>query len=57
MEIHIAENAGFCFGVERATRELERELASSKGQRRVITLGRIIHNVRYTEKITEMGAR
>ncbi len=56
MEIHIAENAGFCFGVERATRELERELASSKGQRRVITLGRIIHNERYTEKITQMGA-
>ncbi len=56
MEIHIAENAGFCFGVERATRELERELASSNGKRRVITLGRIIHNERYTEKITQMGA-
>ncbi len=56
MEIHIAENAGFCFGVERATRELERELAASNGKRRVITLGRIIHNERYTEKITKMGA-
>ena len=56
MEIHIAENAGFCFGVERATKELERELASSNGKRRVITLGKIIHNERYTEKITKMGA-
>jgi len=58
MEIHIAENAGFCFGVERATRELEKELVSSESgkKRHVITLGRIIHNERYTEKITKMGA-
>jgi len=56
MEIHIAENAGFCFGVERATRELEKELASANGKRTVITLGRIIHNERYTEKIAKMGA-
>ncbi len=57
MEIHIAENAGFCFGVERATRELERELAESDGNRTVITLGRIIHNERYTEMISKMGAK
>ena len=59
MEIHIAENAGFCFGVERATKELERELAAAKeldGKRHVITLGRIIHNERYIEKIRQMGA-
>lgn len=55
MEIHIAKNAGFCFGVERATRELEKELASAGGKRHVITLGKIIHNERYTEKITRMG--
>ncbi len=56
MEIHIAESAGFCFGVERATKALERELGEAAGKRKVITLGRIIHNERYMEEIIRQGA-
>ena len=60
MSIRIAEHAGFCFGVKRATGELERELErvasdpAEKG-RRVCTLGRIIHNDLYVNAIKAKG--
>ena len=47
--IRVAENAGFCFGVRRATDTIE-ELIKSKGQGDVIcTLGKLIHNDQYNE--------
>ena len=60
MSIRIAEHAGFCFGVKRATGELERELdraAADPGEkgRRVCTLGRIIHNDNYISTIKSRG--
>jgi len=60
MSIRIAEHAGFCFGVKRATGELERELdrvaadPAEKG-RRVCTLGRIIHNDVYVNAVKARG--
>ena len=47
--IRIAKNAGFCFGVKRATGIVE-ELIKSKTENDVIcTLGKLIHNEQYNE--------
>ncbi len=56
MSVTIAKHAGFCFGVKRATGELEAEIARYRGSgRRIFTLGRIIHNDYYVEKILAAG--
>jgi len=55
LNIRIAEHAGFCFGVKRATGELEREIARAENGRRVCTLGKIIHNEHYIDSIRAMG--
>lgn len=58
MNIKIAEHAGFCFGVRRATKALEEELSRAETDgRKVFTLGRIIHNNNYIESIIKKGAR
>ncbi len=57
MNITIAEHAGFCFGVKRATGELEREIECAEDGRRILTLGRIIHNDSYIKQIEERGVR
>jgi len=57
MSIRIAEHAGFCFGVKRATGELEREIKEYGGSRKIYTLGRIIHNDHYVEEIKSLGVR
>lgn len=49
MKIEIAASAGFCFGVRRATKTLEDEIAS--GSRTVYTLGRLIHNDGYNRSL------
>ena len=54
MTIRIAEHAGFCFGVRRATDTLEREIAEHP-ERHIYTLGRIIHNDKYIAGIKEKG--
>ena len=55
MKIEIAASAGFCFGVRRATKTLEDEIAS--GSRTVYTLGRLIHNDGYNRSLEERGVR
>ncbi len=56
MSVTIAKHAGFCFGVKRATGELEAEIQRYRGSgRRILTLGRIIHNDYYMEKILADG--
>ena len=59
MNIRIAEYAGFCFGVRRATGELEEEIQHvaehPEEQRRICTLGRIIHNDRYMDWVHSQG--
>ena len=58
MIIRVADNAGFCFGVKRATGALEKEIESaalSGAGRRICTLGRIIHNDRYVSEIKSRG--
>lgn len=52
MEIKIATNAGFCFGVRRAVEMAEKAL--KKGQK-VYCLGQLIHNQQVIEKLEQKG--
>lgn len=53
MEIIVAENAGFCFGVERA---LELVMGERKRtQAPIMTLGPLIHNPQVVERLREQG--
>ena len=53
--ITVAKNAGFCFGVKRATDTIE-ELIRTKSEGDVIcTLGKLIHNQQYIEFLEENG--
>ena len=54
MKVRIAENAGFCFGAKRATDMAE---AAIKGEGRLFTLGRLVHNDVYNAYLKEQGVR
>lgn len=51
----IAENAGFCFGVGRATAAVEKEMAAPAPGERIFTLGRLIHNNDYNDRLKAGG--
>lgn len=53
MKITLAESAGFCFGVKRATDTLESLINAGKGK--IFTYGDIIHNPQYLQKMREAG--
>ena len=55
MKITVAKNAGFCFGVRRATDSLEAAIASRKEGERIFTLGTLIHNDTYNQMLKEQG--
>lgn len=52
MKITLAETAGFCFGVDRAVKTLER---LSESDEKVCTLGPIIHNPQVVEHFKQKG--
>ena len=52
MSVTLAKTAGFCFGVSRAVELVEQ---AAKEQRRVYTLGPIIHNRHVVERFEAMG--
>ena len=54
MKIKVAENIGFCFGVNRAIDIVEKLLDEGK---RVCTYGPIIHNKQLVDELSEKGAR
>ena len=54
MEIIVAKNAGFCFGVNRAVELVEQSAASGK---QVATLGPIIHNRHVVAKFEGLGVK
>ena len=56
MNVEIAKNAGFCFGVKRATDRLENALSEQSGER-IYTLGNLIHNDVYNRQLAEQGVR
>ena len=55
IEITVAENAGFCFGVRRATQSLENAIDSARAGERIFTLGALIHNDTYNEMLSARG--
>ena len=50
--VTVAKNAGFCFGVARATKAVESEMANHPAGERIFTLGRLIHNEDYNRRLT-----
>ncbi len=57
MLIAVSENAGFCFGVRRATDAVE-ALVRERGEGEVIcTLGKLIHNEQYNTYLEKNGVR
>ena len=55
MKVTVAKNAGFCFGVKRATDRLEDALRSAQKGETVYTLGHLIHNETYNESLRRRG--
>ena len=55
--ITIAKNAGFCFGVSRATAAVEKAMAEKRSGERIYTLGRLIHNDTYNRRLETGGVR
>lgn len=53
-EIIVAENAGFCFGVDRAVKIVYNILDEGK---KVVTYGEIIHNKDVTNELSEKGVK
>ena len=56
-EVIVAKNAGFCFGVARATAAVEKEMADPVPGERIFTLGRLIHNDTYNRRLEAGGVR
>ena len=54
--VTVGEGSGFCFGVRRAAESLEGKLSNKKPGERVFTLGKLIHNDVYIERLKRMGA-
>ena len=55
MEITIAKNAGFCFGVRRATDSLEAAIEAKTSDEKIYTLGHLIHNKPYNDELSRKG--
>ena len=53
--IEISKNAGFCFGVRRATDIVEDEISKKEKNRILCTLGKLIHNEQYNSYLKKMG--
>ncbi len=57
VEIIVAPNAGFCFGVKRAVKLAEESSALNRDGGRVYTLGPIIHNPQEVGRLKGMGVK
>ena len=55
MRIIVASDAGFCFGVKRATKAAFEAAAVAPGP--VYTLGELIHNPQVVKQLEQMGVR
>lgn len=55
MKVKVADQAGYCYGVERALKLTEK--AVSSGQRPIYTLGPIIHNPQVVESFAARGVK
>ena len=58
MEIIVAENSGFCFGVKEAMKKTQETIKENEGKgRRIYTYGPLIHNTQVTRKLEKQGVR
>ena len=57
MEIIVAENAGFCFGVRRAVETVQELLRQNRDGRTFYTLGKLIHNTGVIAQLEAEGVR
>ncbi len=57
VEIIVAPNAGFCFGVKRAVKLAEESASLTEKGLRVYTLGPIIHNPQEVERLASKGVK
>ena len=56
MEVEIAQYSGYCFGVKRALKIVEKTLEENSGSgREIYTLGSVIHNPGVMKELTNMG--
>jgi len=55
IKVTVAENAGFCFGVARAAKRVEDEIAKGIRGQRIYTLGKLIHNDTYNAYLKSCG--
>ncbi|MBQ6946951.1 MAG: 4-hydroxy-3-methylbut-2-enyl diphosphate reductase, partial [Clostridia bacterium] len=55
MKISVAESAGFCFGVERAVKLLEKAIEDHGAD--IYTIGPIIHNPQIIRQMSERGVK
>ncbi len=53
--ITVAKNAGFCFGVRRATDTVEKLIKEKEKNEIICTLGKLIHNEEYNKFLEENG--
>ncbi len=53
-KVTVAENAGFCFGVKRATELIEAKIAERDGSH-IYTVGKLIHNDTYNARLAAAG--
>ena len=51
----VAHNAGFCFGVRRATEQVEKCIEENVPGGRIFTLGKLIHNDVYCQRLKDRG--
>ena len=54
-EIILSKNAGFCPGVKRADEFVFNLISSKKENTKIFTLGKLIHNRIYNEKLQALG--
>ena len=56
MEVEIAQYSGYCFGVKRALKIVEKTLEENSGSgKNIYTLGSVIHNPGVMKELTNMG--
>lgn len=53
--VTVARHSGFCFGVRRAAERLEARLAQARSGERLMTLGQLIHNDTYMNRLRAAG--
>ena len=55
MGITVAKGSGFCFGVRRAFKILEEQIANAKSGDIIVTLGQFVHNPQIVEELKNRG--